>query len=76
MGEGGDGYSMFIKYNVTQFHPMMSEVCKDYIEKVLNRTIPDIYKQSQGRITIIKSDDSNQNSNNFIKYMKIGRAHV
>lgn len=69
MGEGGDGYSMFIKYNITQDYPMMSEVCKNYIEDVLNRTIPNIYKQTQGRITIIKSE-SKPNSNDFMKYMK------
>ena len=70
MAEGGDGYAMLSKYEVTDDTTiMMSDACKDYIEIVLNGKIPDKYKTSQGRIVKQKKKDSS-NSNNFIKYFR------
>ncbi|MBO6244618.1 MAG: bifunctional metallophosphatase/5'-nucleotidase, partial [Clostridia bacterium] len=49
MAEGGDGYAMLSKYEVTDDTTiMMSDACKDYTEIVLNGKIPDKYKTSQG----------------------------
>jgi len=44
-----------------------NEVFKKYIIEVLDRTIPDIYKSTQGRIV---KKAKGENSNNFIKYYK------
>ena len=70
MAEGGDGYAMLSKYEVTDDTTiMMSDACKDYIEIVLNGKIPDKYKTSQGRIVKQKKKNSS-NSHNFIKYFR------
>ena len=66
MAEGGDGYTMFTNYKVTNdSQGFISDICKNYIQKELNRRIPDIYKTNQDRI--VKMQKKN-NSGNFIKY--------
>lgn len=68
LADGGDGYSMFIKYNMTNDTLMAdNEVFKHYIIEVLDRKIPDIYQSTQERIVKKSKAD---NSNNFIKYYK------
>ena len=66
MAEGGDGYTMFTNYKVTNdSQGFISDICKNYIQKDLNKTIPVIYKTNQDRI--VKMQKKN-NSGNFIKY--------
>ena len=66
MAEGGDGYTMFTNYKVTNdSQGFISDICKNYIQKELNRRIPDIYKTNQDRI--VKMQKKND-SGNFIKY--------
>ena len=68
LADGGDGYSMFSKYNMTSDTLLAdNEVFKKYIIEVLDRTIPDIYKSTQGRIV---KKAKGENSSNFIKYCK------
>ena len=70
MAEGGDGYSMFSKHNVTNDTTIMLDVaCKDYIKIVLNGSIPDEYRTVQGRIVKQKKKNSS-NSSKFIKYFR------
>ena len=58
IGEGGDGYTMFRKYNMSNDTLLAdNEVFKKYIITVLNRTIPDIYRTTQGRIIKQKKSD-------------------
>ena len=58
IGEGGDGYSMFNKYEeiaiVSNFD---NELLADYIQKELNGTIPDRYRKTEKRIVIIKKEE-------------------
>ena len=69
LAQGGDGYSMLIKYNVTNDTGIMiNDACTYYIENVLNGTIPEIYKTTQGRI--VKQKKNPSNSNNFVKYFR------
>ena len=66
MAEGGDGYTMFTNYKVTNdSQGFISDICKNYIQKDLNKTIPVIYKTNQDRI--VKMQKKND-SGNFIKY--------
>ena len=66
MAEGGDGYTMFTNYKVTNdSQGFISDICKNYIQKELNNTIPVIYKTNQDRI--VKMQKKND-SGNFIKY--------
>ena len=66
MAEGGDGYTMFTNYKVTNdSQGFISDICKNYIQKDLNKRIPVIYKTNQDRI--VKMQKKN-NSGNFIKY--------
>ena len=70
MAEGGDGYSMFSKHNVTNDTTIMLDgACKDYIKIVLNGSIPDEYRTVQGRIVKQKKKNSS-NSSKFIKYFR------
>ena len=65
MAEGGDGFTMFTKYNVTNdTDGFISNVCKEYIQNELNKTIPDMYNTSLGRIIKVKKN----NSGYLIKY--------
>jgi 2',3'-cyclic-nucleotide 2'-phosphodiesterase (5'-nucleotidase family) len=69
LADGGDGYSMFFKYNVSNDTLMAdNEMFKQYLINVLNRTIPDTYRNTQGRIIKQKKGDSN--SNHFIQLFK------
>ena len=69
MAEGGDGYTMFTNYKVTNdSQGFISDICKNYIQKELNRRIPDIYKTNQDRI--IKMQKKN-NYGNFLKYFGV-----
>ena len=65
MAEGGDGFTMFTKYNVTNdTDGFISDVCKEYIQNELNKTIPEMYNTSLGRIIKVKKN----NSGYLIKY--------
>ena len=67
LAEGGDGYSMFTKYNLTNDTLMIdNEALKFYLINELNRTIPEEYKYIQGRIV----KEKKSNSNYYIKYFK------
>ena len=55
ISDGGDGFSMFTKYEeISVTSKVDNEAFKIYIKDVLNGKIPDIYKHKQGRINIIK----------------------
>ena len=57
LGSGGDGFSMFQKYKVAKDLKLVdNEVLKRYIIYQLNRTIPDEYRKTQGRIVKMKKD--------------------
>ena len=59
LAEGGDGYSMFTKYNLTNDTLMIdNEALKFYLINELNRTIPEEYKYIQGRIVKEKKSNS------------------
>ena len=69
MAEGGDGYTMFTNYKVTNdSQGFISDICKNYIQKDLNKTIPVIYKTNQDRI--VKMQKKN-NYGNFLKYFGV-----
>ena len=69
MAEGGDGYTMFTNYKVTNdSQGFISDICKNYIQKELNNTIPVIYKTNQDRI--VKMQKKN-NYGNFLKYFGV-----
>ena len=66
LAEGGDGFSMFTKYNLTNDTSLVdNEAFKFYLETELNRTIPNKYKTTQGRIVKAK-----KNSDYYIKYFR------
>ena len=68
MAEGGDGYTMFTNYKVTNdSQGFISDICKNYIQKELNRRIPDIYKTNQDRIVNMQK----KNNGNFLKYFGV-----
>ena len=68
IANGGSGFTMFTKYNISNYtEGFMSEVFKKYIQKDLNKKIPDIYNTTQGRIIIMQKS----NSEYFIKYLRI-----
>ena len=68
MAEGGDGYTMFTNYKVTNdSQGFISDICKNYIQKELNRRIPDIYKTNQDRIVKMQK----KNNGNFLKYFGV-----
>lgn len=68
LSNGGDGYSMFGKYDVTK-DCLITETdqLSDYIENALKGEIPEEYKDLQGRINIDKKDniDNIDNENNI-----------
>ena len=54
ISDGGDGFSMFTKYEeISVASKVDNEAFKIYIKDVLNGTIPDRYKHKQGRINIV-----------------------
>ena len=64
IANGGDGYSMFDKYNTNNINTLITdmEAVIIYIQNYLNGTIPNIYKIKQGRIVI----DSNEEFDLFV----------
>ena len=68
IGSGGDGLSMFAKYDILEdTHIVDNQALIKYIKEVLKREIPDYYRTTQGRIIIdfdSKSDDSSNKENN------------
>ena len=69
LSDGGDGYSMFKKYELLKDTSLLDHgAFKMYLENVLNRTIPDIYKVPQGRI--VKQKKYKNEANYFNKYFK------
>ena len=70
LGDGGDGYSMFTKYNLTKDTSLVdNEAFKLYLETELNRNIPEKYKTTQGRIVKEKKKNSN-NSGYYVNYFR------
>ena len=66
LAQGGDGYSMFSKYNLTNDTSFVdNEAFKFYLETELNRTIPDKYETTQDRIVKAK-----KNSDYYLKYFR------
>ena len=65
IAEGGDGFSMFTKYEIIENDLKTdNQALVVYIKDVLKGTIPDIYRKTQGRIII--DGKNGQNSANFI----------
>jgi 2',3'-cyclic-nucleotide 2'-phosphodiesterase (5'-nucleotidase family) len=69
IANGGDGYSMFNKYEETLSTLILdNEAFTVYLKDVLKGKIPDKYKTVQGRITIIGNDEGNKVNNGcFVK---------
>jgi len=74
IGNGGDGFSMFKKYEeISNVLKTDNEALIIYIKDELKGKIPDIYQKTQGRIIIDEKEDndnkdnSNSNSSSFIK---------
>ena len=66
MANGGSGFTMFTKYNISNYtEGFISEVFKNYIKKDLNKKIPDIYNTTHGRIVITQKNKSEY----FKKYL-------
>ena len=74
LSEGGDGYSMFSKYNMTYDTFLLdNEALRKYLEVDLNKIIPEKYKTNQGRIVKEKKvvpPDSDTSSNTYLKYLR------
>ena len=66
---GGDGYSMFIPYEIkkTSFG-IDNEIVLKYITDILNGVIPDKYKDAEGRIIKTQGKIINQNGSLFKKF--------
>ena len=63
MGAGGDGYSMFGKYEVIlNTNKSSNEALLTYVKKELNGKIPNRYKDSQDRIIIYPKNKENKKS--------------
>jgi len=59
IGGGGDGYSMFSKYEeIYRTLKSDNEALIQYIEKQLNGIISDEYKETQGRINIVSEEET------------------
>ena len=66
MANGGSGFTMLTKYNISNYtEGFISEVFKNYIQKDLNKKIPDIYNTTHGRIVITQKNKSEY----FKKYL-------
>ena len=66
IGNGGDGYSMFSKYEISyDTGKVDNEVFMNYIIDVLHGDIPERYNTTQGRIII--EDKNTYNSSYFLK---------
>ena len=60
IGGGGDGYSMFSKYEeIYRTLRSDNEALIQYIQKQLNGIISNEYRTTQGRINIISEEESN-----------------
>ena len=83
--DGGDGYSMFSEFEITkQGFGVDNEIVRDYIEKNLNGTVPEKYKEPEGRFintngkesSDTRSDDipeeGNTTINDFIDLIGFG----
>ena len=54
LGNGGDGYSMFVKYKEYEELPLNdNEILIKYIKEDLKGSIPSFYQETQGRIIIV-----------------------
>ena len=73
IGTGGDGYSMFAKYeDIYNTKTILYEALINYIKNKLNGNIPDYYKTNQGRIIITsKNNDKRRKSLNVIIIISI-----
>ena len=74
IGKGGDGYSMFLnsKYEIKRSTQKLdNQILIDYIQTKLKGEIPDTYKKTQGRITIIsnKEEDGDDDDDDDNKYL-------
>ena len=62
MSEGGDGYSIFKKYQESMTTSKIDQaIFKIYIIENLNGVIPEKYQKKEGRIKIIYKDDDKDN---------------
>ena len=62
IGGGGDGYSMFSKYEeIYRTSKSDNEALIQYIGKQLNGIISDEYRTTQGRIIIISEEEESNN---------------
>ena len=65
LSEGGDGYSMFTKYDIIEITPKFdNEILGDYIQDDLNGIIPDRYKKTENRIIITKKEEKDNEEEN------------
>ena len=64
IADGGDGYSMFRKYDeILNMNMTDNQALAIYIKEVLNGIIPDEYREKQGRILkISKNNDKDEKS--------------
>ena len=72
IGKGGDGYSMFLneKYEIKRSTQKLdNQILIDYIKTELNGEIPDDYKKTQGRITIISNEEEDDDDDDDNKYL-------
>ena len=64
ISDGGDGFSMFAKYEeISVTSKVDNEAFKIYIKDVLKGKIPDRYKNTQGRINIVELEPEGEGSN-------------
>lgn len=70
IGNGGDGLSMFGKYDILEdVHIVDNQALIKYIKDELKGAIPDYYRKTQGRIIIdsdSKNDDNSEKDNTMI----------
>lgn len=74
LADGGDGYTIFSKYeNKNDTMLIDNDVLKRYIMDILDGTVPDMYKTTQGRIIKEKKkvDPEPGSDSNFVKYFRV-----
>jgi 2',3'-cyclic-nucleotide 2'-phosphodiesterase (5'-nucleotidase family) len=71
IGNGGDGYTMFAKYEVFQEGLLTdTDAIAYYIKNTLNGKIPSEYKDFQGRINMVNGTNSSQTFKRYIQRKK------
>ena len=75
IGEGGDGFSMFRKYEIISSTSLYDvEAIILYINKTLNGNISDYYRKTKGRIIIYSNSgiEKHKNKSIFLLFFLIG----